>query len=235
MRANGFSMSIILIALAGPSCERRGGSGDDSQDASGQDVAGQDLPDAPLRTEDHTPPTVSFKSPVAAQDLSGVVDVTVDAADNVGVARVAYALNSTLQSESTAAPAFGWTWETALFENGNYVLSAVASDDAGNVSEPATVEVTVANAASATCAPPKVNIVYPTDGAEVCGEVALQAAVSGACEITLIELFIDEKKVGEATKAPYELTWSTNAFSDGPHTLRISATDSEKQKTHQLK
>ena len=41
-------------------------------------------------------------------------------------------------------------------------------------------------------------------------------------------------KVGEATVKPYKLPLSTKGLSDGPHALRVSATDSAGQKAHEI-
>jgi chitodextrinase len=90
-------------------------------------------------------PTVSITSPTNGQVLSGPVTITAEAADNLGVAGVQFYLDGTaLGQDSTTAP-YSTTWNTIQATNASHVLTAIASDTAGNMTVSSGVTVTVSN------------------------------------------------------------------------------------------
>ena len=81
----------------------------------------------------NTPPSVSFKTPTAGAELSGMVNSTtceVNANDDVKVTRVEFAMGGTALAPKTTSP-----WQCAIdttkFADGGYQLKAVAYDDQG--------------------------------------------------------------------------------------------------------
>ena len=81
---------------------------------------------------DTTPPTVSVTSPASGATVSGTVNVTASASDNVGVLGVQFYSNGTaLGAEDTTAP-YSVSVNTTTVANGSYSLTAVARDAAGN-------------------------------------------------------------------------------------------------------
>ena len=87
-------------------------------------------------TADTTNPTASVTAPAGAAVVSGSVQVTANAADNVGVAGVQFRLDGNdLGAEDTAAP-YTVAWDTRTAANGSHPLSAVARDAAGNRGRP---------------------------------------------------------------------------------------------------
>jgi Big-like domain-containing protein len=94
---------------------------------------------------DTTPPTVALTAPASGTTVSGVVTVSANAADDVGVAGVQFQVDgANLGVEDTAAP-YSTTWDTAGAGEGSHTLRAVARDAAGNTATSATVTVTVSN------------------------------------------------------------------------------------------
>jgi hypothetical protein len=90
---------------------------------------------------------VSISAPTAGT-VSGTVSVAAQAGDNVGVAGVQFRLNGTnLGSEITSAP-YSLSWDTTTYQNGTYVLTAVARDAAGNTSTSSSVQITVNNSST---------------------------------------------------------------------------------------
>lgn len=122
---------------------------------------------------DVTPPTVALTAP-AAGDVSGVVTVTADAADDNGVAAVQFKVDGeNLGSPDTVAP-YSTTWDTRGLLDGARRLTAVATDSAGLSATSAGVDVGVANPAS-------VRITLPAPGAVVSGTtVTVKYAKAGA-------------------------------------------------------
>ena len=158
--------------------------------------------------------------------------IQVEAKDDVGVVAVQFLLNGT-PVETVTAPPFSWNWTTTNFANGNWFLSAIASDAAGKTSDPAVVEVVVANSGSTCGEAPKVKLVYPTDKAVVCGDLSIDTAASGPCTVAKVEFFVDGQKVGEAASKPFKAVWKTTNNKDGQHFLKAVATDGAGQAAQQ--
>src|SRR5713226_347143 len=112
-------------------------------------------------TPDTTPPTTSITAPANGATVSGTTTVTASAADNVGVAKVEFYLDSVLQSTSTASP-YQWSWNTTTSANGSHSLISKAYDAAGNIGTSATVTLTVSNVADTTPPTAPANLVAST-------------------------------------------------------------------------
>ena len=94
---------------------------------------------------DTTPPAVNITSPGAGATVSGAINVTANASDNVGVAGVQFLVDgSALGAEDTASP-YSVAWNTTTSANGSHSLTAVARDAAGNRTTSSAVIVTVSN------------------------------------------------------------------------------------------
>ena len=94
---------------------------------------------------DTTPPTTSITAPASGATVSGTTSVTASASDNVGVTKVEFYLDGTLQSTDTTSP-YSWSWNTTLTANGSHSLTSKAYDAAANVGTSTGVSVTVSNA-----------------------------------------------------------------------------------------
>ena len=88
---------------------------------------------------DTTPPTVSITSP-SGGSVSGLVTVSVNVADNIGVAKVELYVDGILTSTATTAP-FSNKWNTKKAAAGAHTLQCRAYDAAGNVGASALVTV----------------------------------------------------------------------------------------------
>lgn len=80
---------------------------------------------------DSTPPQVSLLTPLQGATVSGVVEVTVEATDDMAVAGVTLLVDDSQLGRLTEAP-YVWAWATAGLPEGIYVLTAEATDPAGN-------------------------------------------------------------------------------------------------------
>ncbi|HET8754993.1 MAG TPA: LamG-like jellyroll fold domain-containing protein [Solirubrobacteraceae bacterium] len=91
---------------------------------------------------DTTPPTVQLTGPPAG-NVTGTVNVTANADDDVGVAGVQFQLDgAALGNEDTTAP-YAVSWDTTTAGAGPHTLTAVARDAAGNRTTSAGVAVSV--------------------------------------------------------------------------------------------
>jgi subtilisin family serine protease len=97
-------------------------------------------------TPGDSPPTVAITSPAEGATLSGATMLVASASDDVGVTQVAFYHGSTHIGTDTSSSG-GWsvTWNTTTLADGPYMLTARATDTAGQTTTSASVGVTVAN------------------------------------------------------------------------------------------
>jgi phosphatidylserine/phosphatidylglycerophosphate/cardiolipin synthase-like enzyme len=104
-------------------------------------------------------PVVSITAPTDGTTLAGATNVTAQATDNVGVARVELFAGNTSIGTASASP-YSVSWNTTFVANGTYVLQAHAYDAAGNHAASPTVTVNVVNSGSPQ--PPDI-VLYAAD------------------------------------------------------------------------
>ncbi len=167
-------------------------------------------------------PTVSITAPVAGS-VSGTVNVTANASDNVGVSGVQFQLNGVnLGAEDIAAP-YSVSWNTLTTANGNYNLTAIARDSAGNTSTSAAVVVTVTNAPDTQV--PAVSITAPAAG-NVSGTINVTANASDNSGVSGVQFKLNGVNLGaEDISSPYSYSWNTSTTANGSYTLTAVARD----------
>jgi len=172
--------------------------------------------------KDTTPPTVSIASPASGSTVSGTVNVSANATDNVGVTKVEFYVNGALQSTDTSSP-YNFSWNTASLVNSSYTLTMKAYDAAGNVGQ-ASSTVNVQNVQNDTT-PPTVSITSPASGSTVTGKVVVSVNATDNVRVAKVELYLDGKLQATDTSAPYTFSWNTNPVAKGTHTLIAKAYD----------
>jgi hypothetical protein len=172
-------------------------------------------------SNDPTPPTVSITAPGNGSTVTGTINVTASAGDNVGVVGVQLKLDgANLGAENTSAP-YSRSWDTRGASNGSHTLSAIARDQAGN-STTATITVTVSNDAT----PPTVSFSAPAAGATVSGTVDVSASASDNVGVVGVQFSVNGIDLGgEDTSAPYQVSWNTTSLANGQYTLTAVARD----------
>ena len=177
---------------------------------------------------DTTAPTVAIANPVGGSTVSGLVSIGVNAADNVGVARVDLKVNGTVVASDIAGP-YAFSWDSSSVANGMHNLVAIAYDAAGNVASSSTVAVNVANAAPAIVADttaPVLAIANPTSGV-VSGTVSVTLNASdnsGAAGINM-SLYIDGQLKASGAGSSLAYSWNTRKVAAGIHTIQAVAKD----------
>ena len=191
-----------------------------------QAAAGSSTTPAP----DTTAPTVAITSPSANGTVSGSVAVNVNAADNVGVARVDLKVNSTVVATDSSAP-FAFAWDSKGVANGVATLTAVAYDAAGNVASSTPVSVNVANTVTTTpvvdTTPPSVKITNPSNGNTVRGNVNVTVNAtdnSGNSGISL-QLYVDGALKASGSGSSLSYSWNTKKSNSGSHSIQAIAKD----------
>lgn len=117
---------------------------------------GHDLWSAPMwityqAAGDTTAPTTSITAPTNGATVSATISVNATASDNVGVTRVDFLLDGTVQTSDTTSP-YSWSWNTTSASNGAHTLTTKAYDAANNVGTSSAINVTVSNGGGGTSA-----------------------------------------------------------------------------------
>ncbi len=170
---------------------------------------------------DATPPAVSMTAPVTG-NVSGTINVTATATDNVGVAGVQFLLDgNNLGSEDISAP-YSISWNTTTIANGNHSLAARARDAAGNTTTSTAVTVNVNNS---DATPPVVTITGPAAG-NVSGTINVTATATDNVGVAGVQFLLDGNNLGsEDLSAPYSISWNTTTTANGNHSLTARARD----------
>jgi hypothetical protein len=90
---------------------------------------------------------VSLTAPVGGSTLSGTINLSASASDNVGVTKVDFYCDSTVVGTATTSP-YSVSWNTTSAANGSHTLLAKAYDGAGNSASSASITVTINNPTS---------------------------------------------------------------------------------------
>ncbi|MHC1740296.1 MAG: penicillin-binding protein [Anaerolineaceae bacterium] len=92
--------------------------------------------------------------------------------------------------------------------------------DQNNQIQTAVIQVTVDNV------PPAIRVTYPLDKSQILpinNVVTLNAEVTDQVGVSIVEWWMDGKKIGERTQSPFTFLWTPTK---GKHTLQIKASDS---------
>jgi YVTN family beta-propeller protein len=203
-----------------------------------RDAAGNTRTSASLtvtvNNADTTAPKVSLTGPANGATVSGTVNLTATATDNVTVTKVQFMDGTTVIAEDTSSVG-GWgvSWNTATAANSTHTLTARAFDAAGNQTSSAPVSVTVASPVADTTAP-TVSLTGPANGATVSGTVNLTATATDNVGVTKVQFFwgkpsgvgVNLNLLAEDTTAPYgPVSWDSTAAVNGPNMLLVQAFD----------
>jgi hypothetical protein len=183
---------------------------DSAADTGGQGNVGQD----PVDT---TAPVVTFLAPEGDTPLVGVVDVAVEASDDVAVTAVDFSVIGAPLASLTTEP---WTvsLDTTTLPNGEHDLVASAADAAGNVGQ---VErrILVDNPGVGADA---LQIISPKDGATVCGDVPIEGWTNETS--VSATLFVDGEEKATDAELPWFWVWNSAGRFDGEHRIAVLAT-----------
>ncbi len=82
--------------------------------------------------EDTESPSVTITNPAEGLTVTGTVDITATATDNVGVTKVEFYVDGSLKSTDTTSP-YAYSWDTTTESEDGHALQARAFDAANNV------------------------------------------------------------------------------------------------------
>ena len=180
---------------------------------------------------DTVAPSVAIAAPLAGSSVAGIVAVSANCSDDVGVASVQFLVNGALQSTLTSAP-YSFSWNTAAFANGSYTLTVNARDAAGNLGTSA-VTVSVKNPVPDTTAP-VITLVSPVAGAKIAGNVTVSASASDDVAVAKMQLYIDGVLKLETSGNSLVWIWNVKSYSTGTsHVVLVKASDAANNVTSQ--
>ncbi len=159
----------------------------------------------PATTPDTTPPTVSMTAPANGAKLTDTVTVSANATDNVAVAAVQFQLDGTNLGGAVTGPGpvYSISWDTSSAANGSHVLTAIASDAAGNKTTSGSISVTVHNVAPAISA------------------VAASAITSSGATISWTTDQASDSQVAYGTTSAYGATSALNSGLATSHSVSL--------------
>ena len=158
-------------------------------------------------TVDNAPPTVALTNPANGAAVTGVVNLAVDALDDVGVQKVQYYRDSNVLLGTSLSAPFSFSWDSTTVTTGTHTLYAVATDTVGNTATSTTISVTVDRTL------PTVSMTAPSNGALVSGTaVPLSATASDNVGISQVDFYRDSNVLlGTDNTSPYGIDWDSTS------------------------
>jgi hypothetical protein len=183
------------------------------------DLAGRITLSTPVTVlHDRTAPVVAITAP-AAGDVRGVLVVTAEASDDVGVSQVELLLDGVVQGSASSAP-YQFSLDTAALVQGPHRLEAAAMDGVGRRTVSGAVDVIFDNI------PPGISFLAPEAGATVSGTAPVTIEGSdGETALVSVEILVDGQSRATLTASPYTWQWDTTAETTGVHQLAARAVD----------
>ncbi len=163
-----------------------------------------------------TLPTVRIVTPSYGAMVDDDIAVEVAAADADASVGVRLWLDDAVLVEWNTPP-FTTTWDTDGVAEGAHVLTAIATDSAGQSTQ-------TRNLVYVDTTAPRARILAPAYGEVVQGAVVVEGEVTDATGVSSATLYIDGDSVGELTAPPWEWAWDTTTAA-GEVELELEAVD----------
>ncbi len=183
---------------------------------------------------DNTKPTVSVTGPSNNATVSGTVNVSASASDNVAVKSVAFKIDGTTVLTDTTSP-YAYSWNTTSTTNGDHTIVAVATDTNNNVATSTTVTAKVSNATTpppsgggtggGSTTPP--GDTTPPDTGPVTVELPELPPSVAPTDVAKVTVSINGKQVAVAKDTSVPPTIDTSTLSNGEHTVTVAVTDKD--------
>ncbi len=220
LSANPSLTPVQVRDLIKQSADDLGTKGWDGSYGSGRVNASRAVQMALAANSDTVSPSVQFNSPWSGSQVSGNVDVLIAASDNVGVSTISFSVNGVARGSVSGVSAYAFSWNAATATNGSHVLSASATDAAGNVTT-TSIAVEVNNAT----VPLSITITSPSDSTNVTGTIPVLVSVPSGVAVAKVELYVDGKLSSSVTSAPFTNKWNTRKEKGNSHTLHCVVYD----------
>lgn len=185
-------------------------------------------------------PTAAVTSPTSGQTVSGTINVTATASDNVGVTKVEFyrdpvnGVGTLFGTDTTGSNGtYSAPLDTTTLSNGSHSVAVEAYDAAGNLQGTAWISFTVSNSTDSTG--PSISIANLTSGAILntdstgspytSSSYTVTANASDASGIKNVVFKVDGATAATDTSSPYSFAIDLTKLSCGSHTITATATD----------
>lgn len=156
---------------------------------------------------DNIPPSVLLTSPAANQTVSGIIDVTAAAFDNIEIAKVDFYHNAVLYDSDDNYP-YEISWNTLLEdEESEHTWYAKAFDTSDLISQSSSLVVNVDNEDNVL---PSGFIAQPYAGQFVSGEVEILISASDNVGVSSVAIYINGESVSSISQSPFSYIWNTS-------------------------
>ena len=210
------------------------------------DISGNSYATAPIKNKidniDNESPNAFILKPFQGQSLEGNIDITVIASDNDSIASVNFFINNRLEAirpstslvteedqfgNITSYPAFVYTWNTELVEDGYQSIKVIVYDVNENLTIIAPRDVIINNGVVYDPTPPTGTIVSPPAGLTVNGTIPIIVNASDNISMGEVAFSIDGVYKETVIYSPYVYFWDTNtATEDSEHIISAIVIDS---------
>ena len=197
-----------------------------SQDLIGNTIRSNDKTFETLPFTDDIRPSISIIDPDSFQ---GIVEISTNAWDNLGVERTEFYLDDNLVFIDYSPP-YGFSVDTSAYENGVHMLKVVVFD----VSEQSKIEtraIDIINIEDKNA--PKVDITFPKQNDEGSGKIQVIASLSDDVGLAQVFFKVDGQYEGfkglpsnpKSKSVTFE--WDTKLLENGQHRIAVEAYDKE--------
>ncbi|WP_368563721.1 Ig-like domain-containing protein [Pseudoxanthomonas sp. UTMC 1351] len=176
-------------------------------------------------------PSVTLANPAAGSLIREPITIEATASDAVGVKQMQFFLGTQSLVIRTAAP-YTYNWNTDAVADGNYIIKAVATDEAGRTGEQA-VSITVSHSTPTPDieGPQLSNVtangVPLADGVIFSKSTSLTFSATDRSAISRIEMLLDGALAATASgSSPYTVPLNLDNVANGAHALTLRAVDS---------
>ena len=172
---------------------------------------------------DTTPPSVVITNPAANQTVSGNINVTAAAFDNIAVSKVEFYHNSDLYSTDNTYP-YAASWNTQdETEDSEHIWYAKTYDTSDLTAQSQSIAVYVNNEDNVL---PTGFIAQPYAGQSVSGNVEILISAFDNIGVTSVDLYINGENIISLTDLPYSYLWNTEIYSeDNEHFISAKIND----------
>jgi phosphatidylserine/phosphatidylglycerophosphate/cardiolipin synthase-like enzyme len=164
----------------------------------------------PVGPPDIDPPSVTITSPVEGATVEGIVTVTADATDNVGIARVELWVDGVKQQSDDTAP-YSFSWDTRPLADGDHSIEAKTFDRANNPASSGVRAIVVSN----PVAPLSTDVIlYASEAPIIVGSWNVVADATAAGGARMYQTNAGAAKITTPSANPanyFELTFSADA------------------------
>ena len=174
---------------------------------------------------DDIAPTGMILNPYAGQIVSGIINIQVEAADNIGVQSVQFNIDGDPVFTDTIFPyEFPWDTEEALEDN-NHTISILIEDVSENITALQPIVVYVDNLTQGDEFPPVVSIQNPLSGQTVNGIVTIEIIASDNIGIDSVKCSINQELMFTSHEG-FVFEWNTVTWGpNGEAVIQVEAVD----------